>query len=342
MQFVLSLNGPRYGDWERIHSYCTRAGNDIIDAVLITPLLSSRRLLVLARELKEQGLTVFFDSGGFDVQKGRLRYQDLCEGLLEVYLKHDWADVYVLPDWPLSGSTQREAALRIEAMILGSLDLYRRLPASLQELAMFCVHGHNIDQLDRCLVAALEAGVPMLGFGGWTVTPRGQQRFLKSDLRKVHYIAGFLDSKRFHLFGAGSPSILPLFDWIGVTSFDSSLWIKRAAFGEIYFPFTGGLGVSEARPELSEADVRMWQAKTGHSCCYCLDFEKLRANKWYRAMHNLIVISDTIEALNYWDKERMIEIVRETSYNVAYPLFCEFRRLEQQLKLQSNDGKTIS
>ncbi|MFN3691226.1 MAG: hypothetical protein ACK4UU_09915, partial [Fimbriimonadales bacterium] len=61
---------------------------------LVTPIFMGRKSLDVIRGWREDGVieNLYFDSGGFYVQMGRISYRDLCEPLLELYTREQWAD----------------------------------------------------------------------------------------------------------------------------------------------------------------------------------------------------------------------------------------------------------
>ncbi|HHW40225.1 MAG TPA: hypothetical protein GXX19_03600 [Syntrophomonadaceae bacterium] len=72
------------------------------ESVLISPLFSRPETIRLLRKLKEDGTikNLYFDSGGYQVQKGIIGYHALYNQLLCFYRKNNWADYYILPDYP--------------------------------------------------------------------------------------------------------------------------------------------------------------------------------------------------------------------------------------------------
>jgi len=76
---------------------------DPLQTVLITPLFVERGSLPLIQQMEAHGRHVIFDSGGYYVQMGRLKYEELYMPLLKMYDKNRWATIYTLPDHvPLS------------------------------------------------------------------------------------------------------------------------------------------------------------------------------------------------------------------------------------------------
>ena len=99
LRFVASMS-IRPSDIKNIrrHVEMAQASVDPLRNVLITPLFVSKESLELVRQMAEEGRFVMFDSGGYYVQLGRLRYEELYVPLLKAYDCNRWASVYTLPD----------------------------------------------------------------------------------------------------------------------------------------------------------------------------------------------------------------------------------------------------
>ena len=52
---------------------------------------------------------------------------------------------------------------------------------------------------------------------------------------------------------------------------------------------------------------------TNHSCPFCADIEQLQSRKMYRALHNLIVIKDTVQMINSGMYKQVQEIYQQGS-----------------------------
>ena len=86
LQFVASTTICP-SDIRKLREHITRAKVDIdpLDRMLITPYFAAPGSLRIAREMAEEGREVVFDSGGYYVQIGRLRYEELYMPLLQTY-----------------------------------------------------------------------------------------------------------------------------------------------------------------------------------------------------------------------------------------------------------------
>ena len=69
--------------------------------------------------------SLIFDSGGYQVQTGKLTYEELCRELRKTYERETWADFYVLPDHvPTSRDSDAEVERKIkETLTMGELFL---------------------------------------------------------------------------------------------------------------------------------------------------------------------------------------------------------------------------
>ena len=69
-----------------------------------------------------------FDSGGYQVQMGKISYGELCKRLREIYERETWADFYVLPD---NVPTSQDADFEVEQKVKETL--------AMGELLMRCL-----------------------------------------------------------------------------------------------------------------------------------------------------------------------------------------------------------
>lgn len=282
--------------------------------VVFTPLFSGPATITVIRCLKgERGGVVMFDSGGYQVQMGRMRYEELFDRLLRFYRENDWADWFVLPDHvPLSTDSLQE----VEFKVRDSIDFARlflgKMPTGFVERAVAVVHGRTEEQVVRCVQAYVDMGVRYLGFGSFgTSGPKGtvntvSQKSL-SLLRLVQVLAQE-HGCRLHVFGIGSPSHLIRLSSAGImpTSFDSAGWWKAGGFGDIFFSNGRRLSVSRnPNKDGTLIGIQLEQRRTSHICSFCEHPQHLRRNRMLRVMHNITILLETIERLKWRDNERV-------------------------------------
>src|SRR5262249_37658328 len=135
----------------------------------ITPLFVESRTLTYVRHmLQAWGVSVWFDSGGFFVQQGKIRYEELFARLLDFYGRNDWGAAYVLPDYvPTSRSSPAEVEERVQVTAAEGAKFFKRLPSELRQKALGVLQGHRTDHLRNCLNSYLDTGVRRLGFGSF-------------------------------------------------------------------------------------------------------------------------------------------------------------------------------
>lgn len=278
--------------------------------VLFTPLFGSPDSLNLIRQLRAQSLSrVMFDSGGYYVQVGRLTYHEIYYPLLQLYREHRWADVYTLPDHvPTSQDSEDEVWRKVKDTVeYGSL-FFGELPPTIQERALAVVQGHTYEQVDYCLKAYLDLGVPYLGFGSFGTIGRNSQVNVatNSAVGLAEYAARIAKTKdvKLHFFGLGAPALVAMIYGAGASSFDSSSWIKSAGFGQIYLPFTRGYNISHrnGHSQLQKGirldEFEQLKLLTHHDCPFCRSVDELQKHKLYRALHNLIAIRESVDMVN--------------------------------------------
>ncbi len=290
---------------------------------IITPLFIDRKSFDYVRYMHENwGIEVIFDSGGFFVQQGKISYDELFSQLLDFYLKHKWAQTYVLPDFvPTSRQTSEEVTERVHVTAGESIRFLKRLPIDLQSKALGVLQGHTPEHLKYCFDIYMNSGLQSIGFGSFDttgvnaeinlITAQTEHRLVfVRDLMQRDFLDGKIVSlPNLHLFGVSSPNRINKFKSYLATSFDSSGWQRTAGFGNVYLPFMGRRNVSHKSTALtinkglSAKEFYAECERTGHSCPFCKNFTRLQEDRLIRMWHNVIVFSDMMETINR-DKER--------------------------------------
>lgn len=285
---------------------------------IITPLFTERPAFEYVRYMHEQwGVDVFFDSGGFFVQQGKIKYDELFARLLEFYRKHDWAACYVLPDFvPTSRHSKEEVTERVFVTAAEGVKFLKRMPTELRSRALGVLQGHTPEHLKFCLEAFLAGGVQRIGFGSFDTTGAKAEINLMTDgsARRLTFVRdliyqGFISQQiksvpDLHLFGVSSPNIVETFPSYLATSFDSSGWQRTAGYGNVYLPFKGRRNITHGGASilsgagLSASEFYAQCEFTQHSCAFCRDFFKLQKDRFARMWHNAIVFNEMVGSLN--------------------------------------------
>jgi len=285
---------------------------------IVTPLFIGPRTLAYVRYLRDSwGIGVWFDSGGFFVQQGKLHYEELFVRLLDFYCRFDWAEAYVLPDFvPTSRSTAIEIEERVRVTAMEGIRFFKRMPVDLRQRAIGVLQGHAPQHLRYCLDVFLEGGVRRLGFGSFdTGGVRAEINLLTQDAAERLETVRELISQAFqdgrtdapadlHLFGVGSPNVLERFPRYRATSFDSSGWMRTAGYGNVYLPFQGRRNVTHGASAiisgagLSAQEFYALAEVTQHTCPFCRDFSRLQSDRFSRMWHNAIVFDEMTTMLN--------------------------------------------
>lgn len=280
----------------------------ILENALVSPLFTEPKTVRLLKRLKEEGIVkrLYFDSGGYQAQKGQVPYHRLYHDLLCFYRENRWADFYILPDYPpTSLDTPEQVQQKVRITVEYSAQFLWELPSELRHKTIAVVQGRSLQEISYCLTMYRQLNVAHLGYGSFGT--RGSQSSVNVlDERSIESIAFILRSypgARLHVFGVGNPPTAYLLGRMGVASFDSSGWIKAAGYGNIYFPFTRAYNVSFRRIErgngaLNEETFLLLKDLTGHDCVFCHDFHEISANRDKRMLHNLLCMAETVEAIN--------------------------------------------
>lgn len=276
---------------------------------IFTPLFARANVLHFMRTTFENLGGVIFDSGGYYVQQGVVSYEALYQRLMKFYRENHWADWYVLPDYvPTSSLSSEEVDNRVNATVTISKLFHTEMPASLRSKSLPVVQGYTLEQIQLCVESYAEMGTSYIGFGSFGTS--GENNSINTVTRQSIQMIEFLkrqaerNNLKIHLFGIGTPSVLPLFRELGIDSFDSSCWSRTAGFGNVYLPFMGrrnitGRMLREVGGEAyTVAKFRELKDATGHDCTFCHDVERLVNSRLYQMMHNLYVLLDTVDSLN--------------------------------------------
>ncbi len=312
-----------------IRKICTRLEQakpvvDPIKNILVTPLFMGKDALHLIGELASQGKSVTFDSGGYYVQTGKVDYLDLFYPLLRAYKNNLWASTYVLPDYvPTSSDDVETVEFKVRSTYQTSELFFHELPDDLKLRAMPVVHGHNYRQVDACLETYIRMGVKQVGFGSFGTSGTKQEVNVASRCsieiaRYVAYVA-HQHGMKMHVFGLGVPAIVAMLKGLQVDSFDSSSWLKAAGFGQVFLPFMRAYNItyktdsSEVQRGITDQEFNKYREITQHSCYFCENRNELRESKMARAIHNLIVIAETVDRMNRWKLDHIESIYRAGS-----------------------------
>lgn len=300
----------------RQHVELAQPSIDPLRNILITPLFVERGSVELARQMAEEGRHVMFDSGGYYVQLGRLKYEELYMPLLKAYRENRWASVYTLPDHvPTSQDAPEIVDLKVKNTIRFSTLFFEEMPDELKPRAMPVVQGHTYKQVEACLRAYLDLGVRQIGFGSFGTQGKKNQVNIVTqrslDLAEHVINIAHTNGVKVHLFGLGAPPYVAMLKGIQADSFDSGSWQVAAGHGMVALPFMRFYNISY-RNEMSEFqrgilpdEFENLKTLTGHRCALCDDLRSLQQKKMYRAVHNLIVMTETVELANRGEFDRI-------------------------------------
>lgn len=326
MRFVASLTRGA-SELEMMFRLWRESGDERnpFENVLITPLFIPKSGLRVIRDWKEQGVikNLYFDSGGYYVQMGRIDFVELYMELLLCYGQESWADHYVLPDHVPSSSDSLDVKWRkVRDTAEYSRAFFDEMPDDLKLRSIPVVHGHNHDQISYCIENHLSLGTDYLGFGSFdTGGIHGSVNKLSSTTYSyLGHITRILAERniRLHGFGVGTPPVIHLLSEIDVYSFDSIGWMKTAGFGKVFLPFVRAYNITyrdKSATTITENEFAEMKAYTGHECSFCTSFERLHRDRFSRIMHNLAVVMDMVHGLHK-DLD-VLDVLRRYSPNYA-------------------------
>jgi hypothetical protein len=250
--------------------------------------------------------SVIFDSGGYQVQMGRLSFEELVERLLPFYGENAWADWMVLPDHvPRSSDSDLQVAAKVEDTLRAGERFLKRLP-HLRERFIGVVHARTLEQVRFAVRHFSSLGITYVAFGSFgTSGPKGSINKVSKESETL--LLALQDAcaefgLSFHLFGIGSPAHLQRLRAVGIvpTSLDSAAWWKAAANSRVFLPGHPELAVGERGKDRAVRLASEWdelRQTAGHECPFCRDFHALQQDRWHRMLHNLVVVMECLSAL---------------------------------------------
>jgi ribosomal protein S18 acetylase RimI-like enzyme len=283
---------------------------------IVTPLFAPKAVLRALRAWRE-GIppvdgaippvrSVIFDSGGYQVQTGRLSFGELVERLLPYYRENAWADFLVLPDHvPRSSDSDREVAVKVEDTLRTGEEFLKRLP-HLRERFIGVVHARTVEQVRFAVRYWASLGITYVAFGSFgTSGPKGSINKVSKESEVLLFALQDACAEfglSFHLFGIGGPAHLQRLRTAGIvpTSLDSAGWWKAAGSSRVFLPNHPELSVSERSKGTAIRSASEWDEKrqaAGHDCPFCRDFHALQQDRWHRMLHNLVVVMECLSAL---------------------------------------------
>lgn len=169
-------------------------------------------------------------------------------------------------------------------------------------LVMPVIHGYDSKTIKHCVKTILTTFNPRIVAVGSLVPlllPYTRHRALVA-IKTVMLVRRLLPKDVYlHVFGTGSPTIAPLFFYLGADSVDSQGWITAAAFGKIYLPGGGQCFITKKGKKFK---FKQWSREIDRekyrcNCPICKKFtlEELENRKDLRALHNIWVYSKETE-----------------------------------------------
>ena len=260
-------------------------------------------------------VSLIFDSGGYQVQMGKLTYEELCRKLRDLYERERWADFYVLPDHvPTSRDSDNDVERKIkETLTMGELflkwlgwDGNTGHGARDTGKVIGVVHGRTVRQVIFAARKWHELGVRYIAFGSFGTSGRNGSvnMFSQNSLKLLKALQdeALALGMKFHIFGIGNPTYLVRLKNEGIepTSFDSTGWWKAGGFGNLLFVGASQLHFarySASMEAVSTSKVETVKTITKHSCPFCLNLRTLRESRWHRVLHNLVAFAEAVQVV---------------------------------------------
>lgn len=294
-----------------------------LENVIFTPISQSQSSIDTLREMKKTYNTnIMFDSGGYEVQVGNVGFDELHSYLQNFYRKNQWGDRYVLPDNVPTGEDEpKDVDRKVKETVSASRTLHKRLPEYVKDRSIPVVQGHEKKHIQHCVESYKDISKKeSLGFGSFQTAGKknGVNMINKSVIDNIKFLNRLLGKRndKVHAFGVGGPTSIPLIYELGFDTFDSSSWLKSAAYGNVFFPFTSRLNVTHRKSRsggiLKREDLDQIKSETNHSCVFCNSIKRLQ-NRENRILHNLIVTREVAKRVENMEKDKILERMNHKS-----------------------------
>ena len=242
--------------------------------------------------------SVIFDSGGYQVQMGKLTYDELCRKLRDLIEREAWADMFVLPDHvPRTSDSDSDVERKIAETLTVGEQFLKWLPSP--DRAVGVVHGRTLQHIKLGVRKWHEVGVTYIAFGSFGTSGRnGSVNMLSEHSLKLLQV--LQDEARsfgmkWHIFGIGNPVYLMRLKSEGLepTSFDTTGWWKAGGFGRVFLPHTKGFHIT-----YDDGFRQFLEAKTQsqHQCPFCVD-DSIKSTRLLRILHNLVSLCETVASV---------------------------------------------
>lgn len=249
---------------------------DLVDGIVVSRMAVSRRQIKLLRQKLRFSGMILGDSGAHSYRNHE--YPPFtCEDVLEFYAQGDFnygltVDMVASP-WVRSGGlSECELQSRLSLTINNAercLELYERYDYPFILLGV--VQGWDVKSYRLCAEALLKLGFTYLAIAG-----QRKLSLIKDAINVVldeaHKLHKNID---IHVLGTGNPKILEFYIQKGITSFDSSTWLRKAWLSKKnnYFIVDGKQYDSyrATRVGLGEFDEKKlkWDTEINCPCQFC-------------------------------------------------------------------------
>lgn len=336
LQTIAKLRDEWY-EWEK---------RDPFENILVSPVDANRKIMNLLYEQKrEYGTHVFFDSGGYLAEKGKISYGYLVRNLLDIYKKYPWADWYVMPDYPPRHNDPTHIIeKKVELTIRNVINTWKEAPSFIKERAVAPIQGFTLEQIKKTLDEYLGYDFNYMAFGAFKIVMKNKGVLLldRKSAEYILYIQKRLKSYgvKLHVFGIGAFPSLYFFTRAGVYSFDNTSWIRGPKFGGLTVPMmpqfikktkkmNGKFNIGE---EITKEEFYRLNKIWGHHCHWDDDWNTLIApgNEDYRLLHGLAALLDTLklsEKLNY---NEVVKRYRKTGRNIPLSIELTGKLIKQR------------
>ena len=277
-------------------------------SLITVPYNARQCVMAHLQKFREEGFLegMMFDSGGFQMFRREGYTIDRLErDNLILYKEQDWADSYVLPDFPTPPDDplhlmEEKAKRTMEA----SMRFFSKLPPHIQAKAMPVFHVRTEDHLDEQIKAYSEC-LDASGQACYAI-PGIRKKLNRKNMELMYALAQKRPDLTIHSLGVASLTAAYCMYRLGIHTYDAVSPTLSASLGLLHFG-TELVSYTVRRDNRTEEETRKHHGKhrniteveleqlresTGHTCPFCDDAEELKQNYDYRHLHNRIVFDE--------------------------------------------------
>jgi len=309
MKIVLGVADLKIPIWEFV---------DLSDIMVNNLTLKTSKKLMLLKKLREEyNLTIWVDSGGYQILVNGLKID--IDDIIKRYSSIP-ADIYMSLDIPSFLPSEKQYEI-VEQNIRNFFILSEKLK---DKRIIPVIHMYNSKLLQYAYEKYVEAGVDLIAYGGIVPPMLRATRLRLLSLLGALILRKLNPKVKIHVLGIGSYLMIRILEKMGIWSIDTSTWRVKAAFGHVIVPglgerYVGNRKIKFGTPKIRPEELELLYRELEKTHFPLLDqFEDLLKTFAGRALINAWVILKTNNGLNR--RSSFIKLYEKLDYYNKLPL----------------------